>query len=324
MFDVAESYHEKHVFVTGAAGFVGQHLVARLRELGAHSTCMLSPHDVPPPSWAETRAGEPPSVVVGDITNPMSLVQLLEAHRPRRIFHLAALTGSTRDMADLPRYLRVNTEGTASLMAACARLGAGALDSIVTMGSCEEYGPDAPAPFVELLPLRPRHPYAISKAAATLVCQAAWRSHELPVCVLRPTLLYGPGQPSRVFLAHLVAATSQGAAFDMTAGEQTKDYVHVDDAVEAILLAALAPALRGEVANLSAETEMTLQEVVHLWEKVSGVSGIARLGALPYRAHEAPRYVASSARLRAATGWAPRIPFEEGLRRLSAATAGSA
>jgi len=235
---------------------------------------------------------------------------------PHRIFHLAALTAPADDLAALPRYLHVNTEGTACVLAACASLRLKRLESVMVMGTAEEYGPDAAVPFREEAPARPRTPYGISKAAATAVCQAAWATERIPVTVLRGFLLYGPGQSSRFFVAQLVEAAATGRAIDMTAGEQTRDFLHVSDAVDGLLQASGCRALRGEVANLCSGVERSLREVVALWEDLAGMPDLVRRGALPYRRGEIFRYVGDPSKLRKATAWEPTVSMEEGLRQL--------
>ena len=256
--------------------------------------------------------------MAGDITDGEHLQATLRECPPRRIFHLAALTAHSERLADLPRFLHVNAGGVARLLDACDGLN-DAPEGIVVMGSGEEYGPHDVAPLHEGLSLRPLTPYGISKAAATHACRSAWILGGVRVVVLRPFLLYGSGQSPRFFLGQLVQAILQRRKMEMTSGRQTRDFLHVDDAVEGMLLASGAASLHGEAANLCSGTEMPLKDLCRLLQEVAGVEEeIVVLGAIPHRRGEIFRYVGSNEKLRAATGWEPRIPIEEGLRRLLA------
>lgn len=310
--------NDKPVVVTGAAGFVGRHLVARLRALGARVTCLMAPLDAPPEEWRHEAGGILPSISLADVTDPIEVTRALDEARPLRIFHLAAKTARTSDLGELPRYMRVNAEGTACVLAACTALNL-PLEGIVTMGSGEEYGPDATPPMDEAVAPDPRTPYGISKAAASLLCRAAWRSVGLPVVVLRAFLLYGPRQSTHFFVPQLLAASLSRKPMDMTGGKQARDFLHVADAVDAIILASGCHALRGEVANLCTGEEHTLQEIVRIWENLVGMKDLVRLGALPYRRSEIFHYVGNPRKLREATGWKPRIAIQDGLAELAAA-----
>ena len=304
------------VLVTGAAGFVGRHLVARLRGLGASVTALLASTEKVPHDWMDPSGGPCPRVVVADVTDGPAVTEVVRACLPRRVFHLAALTDHSECLADVPRFLRVNVEGLALLLGACAALEAPP-EGVVTLGSGEEYGVPASVPVYEDAPLCPFTPYGISKAAATAVCRAAWRFHRLPVVVLRPFMLYGPGQSSRFFLTQLLQATLEGKTLEMTSGRQTRDFLHVEDGVAGMLAASGAPSLFGEVANLCSGVETSLRDLCGLWQEVSGLEReIVVLDALPHRPGEIFRYVGSNQKLRAATSWAPCISIEEGLRRL--------
>jgi len=278
------------VAVTGAAGFVGRRLVARLQALGARVSA------------------------IGRDAPPLHDVPALRAalRDVRCVFHLAALTSPTRDPADLPGLLHVNAEGTACVLAACPE----GLRGFITLGSAEEFGPEAAVPIADDAPARPQSPYGISKLAATEVTLAAARARGVPATVLRAFLLYGPGQSLRFLIPQLVEAVRTGVPVDMTPGEQTRDLLHVDDAVEALIAAIGTPALAGTTANLCSGRETSLQEIVSIFEKRSPMPTLARLGALPYRSNEIFRYVGSCERLRGATGWQPKIALEEGIATL--------
>lgn len=294
------------VLVTGANGFVGRRLCARLAAMGAHVTALVR--------RAEASSGlEVPRISVGDVTDGERMRELFIETRPERVYHLAARIAPATGLDKLARFVHDNTEGTASILAAAVLTRP---EKVIVLGSAEEYGKDPPVPIREDIVARPCTPYGLSKLLATSLCQAAWRIERIPVTVLRPFLLYGCGMSPRFFIAQLVEATRAGRCLDATEGLQTRDFLHVDDAVEGIVAASTCAALDGAIVNLCSGTECSLQEVCTLWERLTGRDNMIRFGALPYRRDEIFRLVGDPSILQDATGWSPRISLEEGLRSL--------
>ncbi len=256
------------VYVTGAGGFIGRTLCALLEREG---------HAV--------RRGE------GDVR---ALEALPEADV---VFHLAGrLSGPAHELWS------VNALGTAHLLSLAAPGR-----RVVVAGSCEEYG-DAPLPFEEDGPLRPRRSYAASKAAGSLAALAAHRERGVAVTVARLSLVYGPGAREESFAGGLRAAAHAGRTFRMTDGGQTRDVVHVEDAAEALWRLARCGEAVGRAVNVCSGIERPLLAVAR---EACARAGIAlEAGALPARPGDLVRYVASNARCAELLGWTPSRPFD--------------
>lgn len=300
--DRAAAFAGARVLVTGASGFIGRRLVERLLRAGARVHAIdLVPAGVPGVSEH-----------LCDLKDAAATAAAVEAADPEVVFHLAAFKQRTAAPVAFADAVLDNITGTLDLVVPlCGRPG---LRSLVAVGTAEEYG-SAETPFVETMREAPVSAYSFSKTAMVQLLQTFHRVHGLPAVVVRPTLAYGPGQGTEMFLAALVTALLAGERFPMTAGEQTRDFVYVDDVVEGLLAAAATPEARGGVFNLGSAEPVRLRDLAETVEALTGTSGLVGLGEVPYRPGEQMRYSADSSAARRVLGWEPAVTLEEGLRR---------
>lgn len=291
----AKAYRGRRVLVTGGAGFIGARLCAALRRAGAKVTAL------------DTRGA---GALRCDLADPRAVTAAVRRARPEIVFHLAALTDRGASPALLGPMLAVNLGGTRNLLEALRERGCRAA---VIAGSSEEYG-RGPVPFRETQPDDPVSPYSFSKTAATRLALFYHRVHGLPAVVLRPTLAYGPAQPPAMFLPALIESLAAGRPFGMTAGGQTRDFVFIDDLVEAFLLAGLNGAAAGQVFNIGSGRPVKIRDMARLAARLLGRPDLLRVGEKPYRPAEIMRYHASPAKARRVLGWRPRTTLAAGLR----------
>jgi nucleoside-diphosphate-sugar epimerase len=236
---------------------------------------------------------------------------------PEVVIHLAASRNRRVDFAAFRAGYDANLLGTLNVIEACQE--APRLARLVHLGTCEEYGA-APVPFDETGREAAASAYGVSKLAATHLLQAVARNSSLPVVILRLTNVYGPGQAEDMFVPALIATLLRGRPFSMTAGQQTRDYVYVDDVVGAIVRAAGMSAPDGSVVNIGAGEPVRMKAVAALALRSIGPSAAGLLSCdRPYRAGESMEYWASTARALQLYDWAPRVDLEEGISRTVAA-----
>jgi UDP-glucose 4-epimerase len=302
----AERLRGVRVLVTGGTGFIGGRLLAVLEAAGVTIT-------------AGTRAEAPPPTggctwVRANLASRDEVEALIDAARPEVVFHLAAVLGAERSLEFADRAVEGNFLATHHLLSVLGRTGG--LKRLVVMGSSEEYGRKDVLPLTEEMPADPVSPYSASKAAATQFALLYSRLFDLPVTVLRPFIAYGPGQQPGMLVPSLMAELRAGRPFRMTVGEQTRDFVFVDDVVECMLAASVLDSAVGEVFNVCSGVERTIREVAELAAAVAGSPpGALQVGALPYRTNEVWRLVGSNEKARQRLGWVPRTQLEDGLRR---------
>ena len=297
-------YRGKRVLVTGAAGFVGQHLVGRLRKLEAKVFALDRPGVKFPSAWKDVQSKGI------DLSKPALTTRAIKDFSPEIILHLAAMIDVARAWDNLRKAMTANIVTTVNVMEAAGNLPTA--PRIVLLGTSEEYG-DQIAPFDEKMPARPVSPYSWSKAAVTHLAGMAHRTFGLPTVVLRPFLVYGPAQPPGLLLPSLIESLIKGKEFEMTPGEQSRDFVHVADVVEAIVRAGLAERAVGEVINVCSGREVQVREVALLIARQLKTEHLLKLGALPYRKGEAMRFVGDPHRARTLLGFSAETRLEDGI-----------
>jgi len=156
--------------------------------------------------------------------------------------------------------------------------------------------------------------YGYSKAAAEELILLFSRRYYLPLTIFRAALIYGPSQGGTMFIPSLVRSLLKGELFRMTAGEQTRDFLYIDDFVSALLLAC-SSGLSG-VYNVGTGNALSMRSAALIAEQVTGREGLIELGALPYRVNESWQYCLSPEKLVREAGWIPRVGLREGLERI--------
>jgi nucleoside-diphosphate-sugar epimerase len=294
------------ILVTGASGFIGSHLVRRLAETGADVHVFLR-------SSSDTRRlGDLPGRLErhdADLTDPASLRTAVRRVRPRTVFHCASWGGHP-GQTDGTTIFGTNLAGTFHLLAACEEAG---FDRFVHTGSSSEYGMKT-APMSEEDEPAPVDAYGASKAGATLWCRAAAISRGLPVVTLRLFSPYGPWDDPVRLIPAAARAFLEGRSLQLASPSGARDFVHVDDVVDACLLAATVPSAAGEIINVGSGRQATAGEVVGILSRLIPSAPPPSWGVISPRAGSSV-WVADIGKARRILGWEPKVPLEEGLRQ---------
>jgi UDP-glucose 4-epimerase len=310
------------VVVTGGTGFIGAHLVARLVARGAHVTLAVGPRSAEAP-LPEPLARAGVARVAIDPCDRASLEAVVAA-RPDVVFHLAGFTQVAESWTQIGACFDRNAKATALLVDAVA--AAGCARAFVFTSSAQVYGAPERLPFDESMPAHPVSPYAVSKRSAELACFARRRARvagsATRFAVLRLFNVFGPGQRPPALVPAMIATCRAGEPVRATKGEQTRDFLYVDDAVDGLIAAADAPGLvgAGEPINLCSGRETPIRDVILAIARLTATRSPIELGAVPYGAEETMRSFGDNRRAADVLGWRPRVTLEDGLARTIAAT----
>lgn len=301
------------VLITGIAGFAGSHLAELALAEGAEVFGTVLPG-----SSEDNLAGirgkiETPAC---DLTTPGAAARVLREVRPDRVFHLAGASVVGSSWAQRAEVLRANLDGTFQLLEGLRAQPAPCL--LVSSG--EVYGPvpETDQPIAETQPLAPVSPYALSKACQELYAGYYARAEHLPIVIVRAFNHVGPRQgPGFVWsdIARQVAAIEksvQPPVLEIGTADTRRDFTDVRDMVRAywLLLERAAP---GTIYNAASGRAVAIREIVERFLALAARLIEVRVTADRVRPVDLPLLLGDASRLRALSGWVPRIPLEQSL-----------
>lgn len=280
--------------LTGAAGFIGSHLLHRLLAAGAtvHATSReVRPIGEPTLHWHQL-----------DLAEEAAVEEMMRLTEPEIVIHLASRVAGARDLELVVPTFHANLASTVYLLTAAARFGCA---RVVLAGSLEEPEPDEAQPV-------PASPYAAAKAAASSYSRMFQALYGTPVVLARIFMVYGPAQQDlKKLVPYVIVSRLKGEEVKLSSGTRPVDWVYVDDVVEGLLRLALVDDLQGARVDLGSGELVTIRTVVEkLCELTPGAE--PGFGALPDRPMEQVR-TAGVDETQKVLGWHPSTPLDEGL-----------
>ncbi len=297
--------------ITGGAGFLGSALANRLVAAG-NAVFVLD--DL---SAGDEGALRPEVVFTrGDVRDVPRLWRLLAGVDV--VYHLAAKVSVPESILYPVEYNAVNTGGTVSILTAVRDAG---VRRVVFASSGTIYGQQDTQPITESAWPRPANPYAVSKLAAEGYVRSIGELYRIETVILRVFNAYGPGQhappshpPVIASFARQILSGGSVTLYGSPPGGQTRDFVHVNDVAEALLLAGSVPGISGTTLNIGSGVETSLLDVVAGLEAASRRQ--AQLLELPEQSGGLTRMCAAVEAARTTLGWSPAIDLATGLAQL--------
>lgn len=297
------------ILITGGAGFIGSALANRLLRDGHHVRVIddLSAGD---PARLSTEV----NFTRGSVTDKPKLWRLL--NKVDCVYHLAARVSVPESILYPREYEMTNVGGTVGLMEAMRDAG---VQRVVLASSGAIYGEQQHQPVMEAMAPRPTSPYAVSKLAAEYYVSTIGSLWGIETVALRIFNAYGPGQPippahAPVIPQFMKQALGGGSLVVFGDGQQTRDFVYIDDVVEALVTAATAGGVDRQVINVGSGQETEVNALVRAVERVTG----REAHVLHVRAESggASRLVADLTLARRWLRYEPQVDLETGLRLL--------
>lgn len=306
----------RNVFVTGATGFVGANLTAKLLQEGATTVCLK--RDIAQPNSLDAlEIANAVTLVQGAVEDILLMERILNEYDIDAVFHLAAqaLVGAA-NRSPISTF-ESNIRGTYMLLEACRRVET--VKRIVVASSDKAYGTHDSLPYREEFSLKASFPYDVSKTCTDLISQSFAKTFSLPVAISRSANIYGPGDLnlSRIIPGTIVSVLRDEAPIIRSDGTPVREFVHVDDVARGYMtLAEKIETSAGRAYNFGTNEPVQMLDLVNQIIAASGKEGVLDPVIMlreKIKGEIDAQYL-SAYRMNTEMGWKAEITLEQGLK----------
>ena len=301
----------KKVLLTGANGFIGQHLLKEIARGNneVHAICQ-------DPKDRRTKAANA-HVHYADIREHAKVNSIVEEVSPDYVIHLAGASSPAKSYEDFNGTMEVNYSATLNFAEACRKVNN--LKQFIFSGSSEEYGSalkDARHKITEETPLNPTSPYAVSKADAEMYLQYLGRVYGFPYTVIRSFNTYGRKDNNSFFIEKTISKMLSGK-HSISLGDPSlvRDWLYVDDHVSGYMKVLGNKKAISQAIQLCTGKGYSIQETAELISKMTGYKGQILWNTMPKRPFEAKIMIGDNTKAKELLGWEPKYTLEQGLEK---------
>jgi dTDP-glucose 4,6-dehydratase len=305
----------KHVFVTGAGGFIGSHLVETLVKQGAQVRAFVRYNSRNDPGLLKMLHKDvlaSVEIIPGDLRDLTAIQSGM--HGTSHTFHLGALIAIPYSYLHPAEVVEANIIGTLNVLLAARDQS---IQRLIHTSSSEVYGTALRVPIDESHPLQGQSPYSASKIGADKLAESFFLSYSLPVVTLRPFNTFGPRQSARAVIPALIAQVLTQSTIHLGNLDTRRDFTFVSDTVAGFLKIAEAPGVDGQTINLGTGQDIRIGDLAHGILKMVDhpVQIVVDPARLRPEKSEVQRLISDNRLALQNLGWSPQISLEDGLQR---------
>lgn len=298
----------KKILITGASGFIGKHLISKLLKNSNTIACIDLHFD----STFIELFSKDTILYKGCLTDKDFITSCINEFDPTYVFHLAGSKNRINSFSEFTLNHNINYLGTLNLYESLVKKNG--LKLLISMGTIEEYG-YSKSPFKEDSYELPNSAYGLSKLSATKLALIFNKQFNLPIVVMRPSIIYGPGQGEEMFVPALISSLLKGIPFKMTKGNQLRDFVYIDDLIDALILCLNIKKIGGQIINIASGVSIKLKQIAWQIAEITNDSGNLFIGELDYRKSEIMSYKVDISKAFILLKWTPRTKLINGLEK---------
>lgn len=297
--------NKKVFLITGTSGFIGSVLLRRLVNQNQKVHIILRKNSN---TWRINDLLDKVTIHNSDLSDLKELTKIIQKIKPNIIYHLAT-NGAYSYQKDANQIIQTNILGTWNLLQACNSIN---YELFVNTGSSSEYGFKKFA-MRETDIVEPTSYYAVTKCAQTLLCSHIAKQENKPIVTIRPFSVYGPYEEPKRFIPTLMKALMFNEEMNLVDPKIARDYIYVDDMVDAYLKINELKNNPGEYFNIGTGIQSTIEDAVKTAKRVSQKTAKFQWGKMKNRNWDTNNWVADISKARQLLNWTPKITFEKGL-----------
>lgn len=314
--EIKNFYDGKKVFITGADGFIGSHLVEMLVHAGADVRGLIYYNSWNSQGWLNDIPKQTQNSVekfYGDIRDSERIKEGITGCD--YVFHLSSLISIPYSYDASRSYVDVNVTGALNVLNACR--SSPSLKRLLHVSTSEVYGSAQQVPINESHPLVGQSPYSASKIAADKLAESYYLSFDLPMVIARPFNTFGPRQTARAVIPTIISQLLGGCSeLHLGSVTPTRDFNFVTDTARGMMALAACEAAEGKSVNIGSGEEWSISETIEIIFELLGyrVPILVEGGKVRPEKSEVNRLLADSSLMTGLTGWKSQVSFKEGLK----------